>query len=229
MIDFNDDKSPLTLREYGRNVQKLVNYVKTIEDKEKRTRFAETLVDLMKMINPNTKDYPEYTQKVWDDLYIMSGFDLDVDGPFPMPEKSILGKKPRRMTYNTHNIRFKHYGKNVEMMIEKAVALEDAEEREGAIIAIGKLMKTFQVAWNRDNADDEVILQNIEQMSKGQLTISIDKVKEYNLFDTLIKEREREFSPSQNRQPRNNQGNNGNAAGNNNNRNKRPFQKRRRN
>lgn len=222
MEKIDEDKNPLVLREYGRNVQKLVNYVKTIEDKEKRTRFAETLVDLMKMINPNTKDYPEYTQKVWDDLYIMSGFDLDVDGPFPMPEKSILGKKPRRMTYNTHNVRFKHYGKNVELMIEKAIALEDAEEKEAAIIAIGKLMKTFQVAWNRDNVDDAVILQNIEQLSKGNLTISIDKVKEHNLFDSLVKEREFGSYGQQGRQQR--QGSQSSGG-----RNKRSFQKRRRN
>ncbi|WP_339815179.1 DUF4290 domain-containing protein [uncultured Imperialibacter sp.] len=222
MNDFNEDKSPLVLREYGRNVQKLVNYVKTIEDKEKRTRFAETLVDLMKMINPNTKDYPEYTQKVWDDLYIMAGFELEVDGPFPMPEKSILGRKPRKMDYNTHNVRFKHYGKNVELMIQKALALEDAEEREAAVISIGKLMKTFQLAWNRDNVDDEVILQNIEQLSKGDLTIGIEKVKEQNLFDPLVKERE--FATNQPRQQRDN-----NNRGGNNNRNKRNFQKRRRN
>lgn len=222
MEKIDEDKNPLVLREYGRNVQKLVNYVKTLEDKEKRTRFAETLVDLMKMINPNTKDYPEYTQKVWDDLYIMSGFDLDVDGPFPMPEKSILGKKPRRMTYNTHNVRFKHYGKNVELMIEKAIALEDAEEKEAAIISIGKLMKTFQVAWNRDNVDDAVILQNIEQLSKGNLTISIDKVKENNLFDSLVKEREFSSYGQQGRQQR--QGSQSSGG-----RNKRNFQKRRRN
>lgn len=220
MNNFNEDKSPLVLREYGRNVQKLVDHVKTIEDKEKRTRFAETLVDLMKMINPNTKDYPEYTQKVWDDLYIMSGFELEVDGPFPMPEKSILGRKPRKMEYNTHNVRFKHYGKNVELMIQKALALEDAEDREAAVISIGKLMKTFQLAWNRDNVDDEVILQNIEQLSKGDLTIGIDKVKEQNLFDPLIKERDLVSSPP--RQQRE-------SRGGNNNRNKRNFQKRRRN
>lgn len=225
MDNFNEDKSPLVLREYGRNVQKLVNYVKTIEDKEKRTRFAETLVDLMKMINPNTKDYPEYTQKVWDDLYIMSGFDLEVDGPFPMPEKSILGRKPRKMEYNTHSVKFKHYGKNVELMIDKAIALEDAEDKEAAIIAIGKLMKTFQLAWNRDNVDDEVILQNIQQLSKGNLSIDIAKVKEGNLFDPLVKEKEFSTPNTQNRQQRHNQ-NSGGAGGG---RNKRNFQKRRRN
>ncbi len=223
MEKFDEDKNPLVLREYGRNVQKLVNYVKTIEDREKRTRFAETLVDLMKMINPNTKDYPEYTQKVWDDLYIMSGFDLEVDGPFPMPEKSILGRKPRRMEYNSHNVRFKHYGKNVELMINKAVELEDPEEKEAAIIAIGKLMKTFQVAWNRDNVDDEVILQNIEQLSKGKLTIGIDKVKEFNLFDPLVKEREYSGYSQQSRQQQRH------SSGSSSNRNKRNFQKRRRN
>lgn len=225
MSKTDEDKNPLILREYGRNVQKLVNYVKTIEDREKRTRFAETLVDLMKMINPNTKDYPEYNQKVWDDLYIMSGFDLDVDGPFPMPEKSILGRKPRRMSYNSHDVRFKHYGKNVELMINKAVELEDPEEKEGAVIAIGKLMKTFQVAWNRDNVDDEVILQNIEQLSKGKLSIGIDKVKEFGLFDSLVKEKDYSGGYGQQRQQQQQQRHGGGNGG----RNKRNFQKRRRN
>lgn len=190
------DKPLLILKEYGRNIQKLVNYVTTIDDKEKRTQYAHTLIDLMKQINPAMKEGPEYAQKLWDDLYIMSGFNLDVDSPYPMPEKSVLGKKPKRLDYQRHDIRYKHYGKNVELLVKKAITIEDPEEREAAIVYIGKLMKTFYASWNKDVIDDNVIIDNIKTLSKGALEIDVNKVKENNLFDTNIKDRNKK-SPQQ--------------------------------
>lgn len=190
------DKPILILKEYGRNIQKLVNYVTTIEDKEKRTQYAHTLIDLMKQINPAMKEGPEYAQKLWDDLYIMSGFNLEVDSPYPMPEKDLLGKKPKRLDYHHHDIRYKHYGRNIELLIEKAIALEDGEEREGAIIYIGKLMKSFYASWNKDVIDDSVIIDNIKTLSKGKLEVSVEKVKESNLFDSSTKERTKRPQPN---------------------------------
>src|SRR5690606_789027 len=183
------DKPLLILKEYGRNIQKLVNYVTTIDDKEKRTQYAHTLIDLMKQINPAMKEGPEYAQKLWDDLYIMSGFNLDVDSPYPMPEKEILGRKPKRLDYNHHSIRYKHYGRNMELLIDKAIALEDEEEKEAAVVYVGKLMKSFYASWNKDVIDDSVIVDNIKTLSKGKLDISVAKVKENNLFDSSSKER----------------------------------------
>lgn len=197
------DKPLLILKEYGRNVQKLVNYVTTIEDKEKRTQYAYTLIDLMKQINPAMKEGPEYAQKLWDDLYIMSGFNLDVDSPYPMPEKEILGRKPKRLDYNHHNIRYKHYGRNMELLIDKAIALEDEEEKEAAVVYVGKLMKSFYASWNKDVVDDSVIVDNIKTLSKGRLEISVDKVKENNLFDTSSKDRNKR--PQASPTPTNNQ------------------------
>lgn len=201
------DKPLLILKEYGRNIQKLVNYVTTIDDKEKRTQYAYTLIDLMKQINPAMKEGPEYAQKLWDDLYIMSGFNLDVDSPYPMPEKSILGKKPKRLDYQRHDIRYKHYGKNVELLVKKAISIEDPEEKEAAIVYIGKLMKTFYASWNKDVIDDSVIIDNIKTLSKGALEIDVNKVKENNLFDTSAKDRNKR-SPQQ--QGNGNGGNNPN-------------------
>src|SRR5690606_6816385 len=198
------DKPLLILKEYGRNVQKLVNYVTTIEDKEKRTQYAYTLIDLMKQINPAMKEGPEYAQTLWDDLYIMSGFNLDVDSPYPMPEKEILGRKPKRLDYNRHNIRYKHYGRNMELLIEKASAIEEEEEKEAAIVYVGKLMKSFYASWNKDVVDDSVIVDNIKTLSKGKLEINVEKVKEQNLFDVSSKERSKRPQPSMNA-PSNNQ------------------------
>lgn len=189
-FEYNTQRNHLTLREYGRNVQNLVAFIKTIDDKEKRNKYAALLVELMKMINPEfSKDASEYTQKVWDDLFIISKFDLDVESPFPIPESTILERKPDRMKYSLNSIRFRHYGKNIEILIKNAIALEDPKEKEGAVIAIGKLMKSFYQTWNKDNIEDEQVLKNIRQLSEDQLDIDINKVKEYGLFDTERKER----------------------------------------
>jgi hypothetical protein len=170
-------------------MQMLISFIKTIDDKEKRTESAYVLVELMKLINPVARDSQESGQKLWDDLYIMSGFDLDIDSPFPMPEIETLNKKPNRLGYKNSDIKFKHYGRNIQLLILKAIELEDPEERDGAIIHIGRLMKSFQNTWNRDNVEDVTIIKNIETMSKGQLTIELERVKADNLFDSMIKER----------------------------------------
>ena len=182
-FDYNATRENLIQKEYGRNIQKLVKYVKSIEDRDERTSNAYTLVELMKQINPVMKESPEYNQKVWDDLYIISEFDLDVDGPYKMPEKGSIGKRPKRMPYNNYQIKIKHYGRNIEILINKATKLEGSE-REEAIIYVGRLMKSFQTIWNKETADDALILKNIEELSNGQLTLPIERIREEGLFDS---------------------------------------------
>lgn len=203
-LEYNTERSSLTLREYGRNVQNLVAHIKTIEDKEKRNKLSGLLVELMKMINPEfSKDASEYTQKVWDDLFIISKFDLDVESPFPIPESTILDRKPDRMKYQSNEIKFRHYGRNIEILINNAIEMEDPEEKEAAIIAIGKLMKSFYLTWNKDNIEDEQVLKNIKQLSKDQLQIDIEKVKAGGLFDS-----ERRYQENTNRNQNRNRSNN---------------------
>jgi len=224
-MEYNTKREFLKLREYGRNVQNLIGKILEVEDEEARNRHAQTLIELMKMINPNVKEGPEYEQKVWDDLHIISDFGMNVESPYPTPDKSILGRKPERVAYKTKNIRFKHYGKNMELFIKKAIELENPEEKEAAVIHIGKLMKTFFAVWNRDTVDDAVIIRNIEELSKGELTIDLTKVRENNLFESKRK-------PDYNRNPGRDSGhnnNNNNRGRNNNNRGRNNNQKRRRN
>lgn len=183
-LEYNTQRGHLTLREYGRNVQNLVAHIKSLDDKEKRNKMAASLVELMKIVNPEiSKDAVEYSQKVWDDLHIISDFKLDVEGPYPAPSSNILDRKPERVKYQLNNIRYKHYGRNMEILIQNAIAMEDPKEKKGAIIAIGKLMKSFYLTWNKDNIDDEGVLKNIRAMSNNQLEIPIEEVKEYGLFD----------------------------------------------
>jgi hypothetical protein len=187
--EYNTSRPPIILKEYGRNVQKLAEYIRSVPDKKKRTELAQTLIDLMKQLVPHSKEQPENPQRDWDDLFIVANFDLDVDSPYPIPEKDILSKKPKRMPYPKHDVNYRHYGKCIELLVKEAVKKEDPKEQEEAVIYLGKLMKTFYSAWNRDTIDDSVILKDIKAMSGGKLTLNLDKVREDNLFEKLYKER----------------------------------------
>ncbi len=170
------------MKEYGKNIQGLVDHLLTIEDREKRTKSAYTVIEIIKQLNPQWRQ--ENDQKLWDDLYIMSDFQLEVDSPFPMPDKKILGRKPLPIGYPKGEVKFKHYGRNIEKLIEVAIAIEDDEEQEAAIIYIGQLMRSFHSTWNRDNFDDGIILDDIKKLSQGKLHIDLEKVKENGLFES---------------------------------------------
>ncbi len=218
--EYNTSREGIILKEYGRNVQKLVNYIRTVPDKNKRTELATTLIELIKQLAPVAKEAQENPQRMWDDLYIMADFNLDVDNPFTTPDRTILFKKPRKMEYPQNNVRFRHYGKNIERLVKEAVKKEDPKEREEAAIYIGKLMKTFFSAWNKENLDDSVIVKDIGILSQGKLTLSLDKVREENLFEKLYRE-PRKSGNNNNRQ----QG--GERSENRNQRSNRPFKKNR--
>lgn len=182
MEHFEPDKQRLILKEYGKNIQRLVDHITAIEDREKRTQSAYTVIEIIKQLNPNIK--AETDQKLWDDVYIMSDFKLDIDAPFPMPEKELLGKRPLPIGYPKGEVKFKHYGRNIEKLIEKAIEIENDEEQEAAIIFIGQLMRSFHSTWNRENFDDGIILDDIKTLSKGRLHIDLEKVRENSLFES---------------------------------------------
>jgi hypothetical protein len=189
--EYNSQRPHIILKEYGRNVQKLIEYIRTIPDKDKRTDLSYTLIELIKQLTPSIKEQGEDPQRMWDDLYIIADFNLDVNSPFPVPEREILFKKPMKMAYPQSDVRFKHYGKNIEKLVKEALKKEDPQEREDAIIYLGKLMKTFYGNWNKETLDDSVILKDIQAMSGGALNMTIDKVREDNLFEKLYKERKK--------------------------------------
>ena len=188
---YNTQKNALILKEYGRNIQMLAKYLNTIEDREKRNQSAKALIELMKQINPNVRDTNEESQKLWDDLFIMSDFELEIDSPYPKPERSILDRKPERIKYKDKSIMYKHYGLNIQLLVDKIVTIEDKKERGQASLYLGRLIKSFSNIWNRENLDDDSVMENIEHLSKGELNIDMDKVRENNLFDSLTKEKQR--------------------------------------
>lgn len=217
--EYNTSRPHIILKEYGRNVQKLVEYIRNIPDKEKRTELAYTLIELMKQLTPSVKEAtPENPQRMWDDLYIIADFNLDLNSPFPIPQRDILFKKPKHIGYPQSPIRYKYYGKNIERLVKEAMKLEDEQERQDAIIYLGKLMKTFYASWNKETLDDSVIVNDIRQLSNGTLTMNLDKVREDNLFEQLYREK-RKATPHQGVQEGRREGGNGGH------RNKRPFNK----
>ena len=197
IAEYNTQREAIILKEYGRNVQKLVNYIRTLPDKEKRTEMATTLIELIKQLAPSVKEAFENPQRIWDDLYIIAGFNLDVNNPYPVPNPEVVFKKPARMTYPQSKVRFKHYGKNIEKLIHEALQKEDPKEQEEAVIYLGKLMKTFHGNWNKETIDDSVILKDIQLMSEGKLTLNLDKVREDNLFEKLYREKKKHRNQNQ--------------------------------
>jgi hypothetical protein len=200
--EYNTVRPQITLKEYGRNVQKLVEFIRNEPSKEKRTEYAYTLLELIRQLTPSLKDQPDNPQRLWDDLFIIADFNLDINSPYPTPEREILFKKPMKVEYPQSNVRFKHYGKNIEKLVKEALKIEGEQERQDAIIYLGKLMKTFYGNWNKETLDDSVILKDIQAMSGGALHMTIEKVREDNLFEKLYRERKK-ARPQQNGGPRN--------------------------
>ena len=175
-MDYNSQRRKLPLPEYGRNIQNMVDYLFTIEDKEKRNRSAQTVIDVMGNLYPYLRDVAEFKHKLWDHLAIMSDFKLDIDYPYNPPTPDILTEKPNQVPYSDNNIRYKHYGFIMESLIKKTTELE-GEEKDVLIELLANHMKKSYVAWNKDGVDDEKIFQDLKELSKGKLNIKKDDIQ----------------------------------------------------
>jgi hypothetical protein len=172
--DYNTSRPKLVLPEYGRNIQKMVEYTKTIEDREERNKSAQAIINVMGNMNPHLRDVADFTHKLWDHLAIMSNFELDIDSPYEVPTKQKFEQKPRPVPYNNYTIRYKHYGRAVELFIEKAVTLEDGPEKDAMIEMIANHMKKAYLTWNRENVTDQQIIEDLKTLSKGRLSVNED-------------------------------------------------------
>ncbi|RMG18382.1 MAG: DUF4290 domain-containing protein [Bacteroidetes bacterium] len=173
MMKYKISNNPLILREYGRNIQAMVEYAKTIEDRQKRNKLAYEIVQIMSNLNPQLKEIPDYKQKLWDHLFIISGFDLDVDAPYPMPEpEAILGRPTEKMPYYTGRPRYRQYGWNVELMIQEAIKMPEGPQKDAYINQIANTMKMFLRSMDRETTPEEVIAEHINEISKGKLHVS---------------------------------------------------------
>lgn len=152
----------------------MIDHAVSIEDSEERQKVAVAIINVMGTLNPHLRDVPDFAHKLWDHLFIMSDFRLKVESPYPLPAVEELVEKPKHMPYPQRNIRFKHYGKGVEDLIGAAVEKEDGEEKDALTLAIANLMKKFYLAWNRDSVEDKLILNDLNRLSKGGLSLPED-------------------------------------------------------
>jgi len=185
-MEYNTQMPKLIIPEYGRNIQKLIEYACTLKSKEERTNVAHAIIAIMGRLNPMLRDITDFRHKLWDHLFIISNFKLDVDSPYPVPSKEILTTKPERVKYPAAKMKFKHYGKAVERLIEKASDMKNSEEKTAFIEAIANLMKKSYLVWNRDTVADTVILQELETLSKGKLKVP-ENFRMTSTYDILAK------------------------------------------
>lgn len=174
-MDYNSNRKKLALPEYGRNIQNMVDYLLTIEDREKRNKSAQTVIDVMGNLFPHLRDVQEFKHKLWDHLAIMTDFQLDIDYPYEPPSPETLAEKPNKVPYNQHRIKIKHYGRTMELMIEKATEYE-GEEREIMIEQLANHMKKSYLAWNKDAVEDKKIFKDLDELSRGKLKTKEDLV-----------------------------------------------------
>ncbi len=175
-IQYNTQKDHLVISEYGRNIQNMIAAVKAIEDDATRQEYAEAIVDLMHQMNPAGKNNPEYKTKLWRHMFRIADYDINVvppDGEIPTPENTKIS--PRKIEYPSNVKKFRHYGQNVQVLIEKAIAMEDEEKKAEFVMIIAAYMKMAYRTWNREHfVSDDVIKQDLYNMSGGKIQISDD-------------------------------------------------------
>ena len=229
-MDYNSNRNKLVLKEYGRHVQKIVEACVEVKDRDKRNIFAKELIELMGQLNPHLRNVEDFRHKLWDHLFIMSDYKLDVDSPYPIKDRAEIEKRPKRLPYPQSRIKYKHYGKNVETLVAKAIHTEDPEKQAGFTQCIGNFMKLVYQNWSKENVNDETIKNDLRLLSKGALVISDEQ--DINSLSRANRQKKR---PEDNN-PRKNMGGGGKfrqggggqgqGGGNNNNRNKH-FKKKR--
>lgn len=185
-MEYNTSRSNMNISEYGRNIQKMIEYIMTVDDREKRNKLTKATINVMGQLNPHLRDVSDFKHKLWDHLFIMSDFKLDVDSPYPKPSPEVLTRKPERLMYASNNIKFKHYGRNLERMIDKACTFPEGEEKEALIKLIANHMKKSYLTWNRESVSDEEIAKHLSILSDGKLKLS-DNIRLNNTKEILSK------------------------------------------
>ncbi len=173
-MEYNTERPELLISEYGRNIQKMIDHVVTVKDRAQRTRIATAIVNVMGILNPQSRENGDAKIKLWDHLFIMSDFKLDCDSPYPKPEKEQIHPKPKKVPYPTYNVKYKHYGNTVLQMIEEVKKLDNPQAKEYLTLLIANFMKQSYVNYNRDNVNDEVIFEQLKKISGGELTVKED-------------------------------------------------------
>ncbi|MGV6844525.1 MAG: DUF4290 domain-containing protein [Lutibacter sp.] len=171
-LEYNSERSNLIIPEYGRHIQKLVDYCVALEDDEERNKMAKALVDVMGNLQPHLRDVPDFKHKLWDQLFIMADFKLNVKPPYDIIKKDAFYKKPTPLNYPKSASKYKFYGNNIQSMIDTALTWEEGEQRDALYYAIANHMKKCYLNWNKDTVEDSVIFDHLFELSDGKINLA---------------------------------------------------------
>lgn len=206
-LQYNTKRTRLIIPEYGRHVQLMINQILETQDREERNKMARAVIGIMGNMNPHLRDVPDFQHKLWDQLFIMSNFQLDVDSPFEKPQQEVLEQKPDRLAYPQRNPKYRFYGNNIKSMINVAMNWEEGDLKNALVYNIANHMKKCFLNWNKDTVQDEVIFNHLLELSDNKL-----KVREEDLPLTdaseFLKIRSKNGNGSKNNQKQRNKRNN---------------------
>lgn len=171
-MEYNTARPKMLIPEYGRNVQRMIDFAIELPTKEERNKAARAIIEVMGQLNPHLRDVDDYRHKLWTHLYIMSDFKIDVDSPYPVPKREEIDMKPDGLPYPKNKIRYGHYGHNVQKMIDNIVNIEGDDERDIVTNRLANLMKKLYVSYNNEAVENEVILEQLVELSNGKLQMA---------------------------------------------------------
>ena len=181
-IEYNSERPKLIIPEYGRHIQKMVDQAIAKETKEERNKVASSIISVMGNLNPHLRDVTDFQHKLWDQLFIISDFKLDVDSPYPIPKREELQEYPQSLEYPQNFPKYRFYGNNIKRMIDVATGWEDGDKKDALVITIANHMKKCFLNWNKDTVEDDVIFNHLFELSEGKLNL---KGSEEILLDTM--------------------------------------------
>ncbi len=168
-MEYNTTRNHLIMKEYGRHIQKMVEYLLSLENKEERQKNAYAVIELMGFLNPHLKNVEDFRHKLWDHLFLISDFTLDVESPYPIPTRETLKARPERLRYPKRYPKFNHLGKNIEIVIDKALHEENPEKKQGFANAVAYYMKLTYSNWHKELVHDENIQAELQSITDGEL------------------------------------------------------------
>ncbi|MAN27552.1 MULTISPECIES: DUF4290 domain-containing protein [Mesonia] len=196
-LEYNSERSKLIIPEYGRHIQKMVEYAVSIEDDKERNEVANSVIAVMGNLNPHLRDVPDFQHKLWDQLFIISDFKLDVESPFPKPSREKLQESPEPMAYPQNHPKYRFYGNNIKRMIDEAIKMEDGDLKEGLIFTIANHMKKCYLNWNKDTVEDTAIFDHLYELSDGKINLN-KKDEDLTEASNLLRSKKRHSSNNNN-------------------------------
>jgi len=201
-LEYNTERTKLIIPEYGRHLHKMIDQALACDNKGERNKIAKAIIGVMGNLNPHLRDVPDFQHKLWDQLFIMSDFKLDVDSPFPLPSKELFSQRPDKLDYPQNFPKYRFYGNNIKRMIDVAIGWEEGEMKKQLIYVIANHMKKCFLNWNKDTVEDDVIYEHLLELSDGKLVVDSSN-KPLSDSKNLIKLTNKKFTKysSKNKKP----------------------------